>query len=63
MNDDRVMLRLTPQQMDYVANVLAQRPWAEANALMVEIQQQVAAQQTHSRAAPNGHDVVDTVGH
>lgn len=52
---DRIMLALTAQQLDYIATVLAQRPWHEANPLMVEIQAQVAQQQQTPQAMPNGH--------
>lgn len=39
-------LDLTPQELDYVYNVLAQRPYAEVAPLMTNIQSQVKTQQT-----------------
>lgn len=39
---DTIALVFKPQQLDYVANVLAQRPYAEVAQLLGEIQQQVA---------------------
>ena len=53
----KLTLEFTPQELDYIANVLAERPWKETNALMVNIQNQIQAQQ-----APrgNGHDIAST---
>ena len=38
-------LSLSPQQIEYVHNVLAERPWKEVVVLMANIGQQVAQQQ------------------
>lgn len=38
-------LRLTAQRLDYIANVLGQRPYAEVAAVLADIAAQVAAQQ------------------
>lgn len=38
-------LTFTPQELDYVVQVLAQRPWAEVHLLIENIQQQVKEQQ------------------
>lgn len=57
---NKLTLEFTPQELDYIANVLADRPWKEANALMVNIQQQVMAQQRPQGVASNGHDIAST---
>lgn len=54
-------LSLSPQHLDYIFNVLAQRPWAEANPIILELQKQVQRQQTpdmfqRPQGVPNGHD-------
>lgn len=49
-------LAFTAQQMDYVANVLAQRPYAEVFPILAEIQRQIAAQQQLPEPLPNGQD-------
>jgi hypothetical protein len=38
-------IEFTDAQLDYVARVLSQRPWAEVNDLLVSIRQQVDMQQ------------------
>lgn len=52
-----IHLSFTSQQMDYVANVLAQRPYGEVAQLIQEIQRQIAEQQ-YPLVPPkaNGHD-------
>ena len=42
---NKISLEFTPQELDYIANVLAERPWKEANGLLTNIQQQVQQQQ------------------
>jgi hypothetical protein len=54
---NKLTLELTPQELDYIANVLAERPWKETNALMVNIQNQVQTQQI---TRGNGHDHAST---
>lgn len=56
MNDKPITLSFTAQQLDYIATVLGQRPWVEANPLLLEIQRQVQAQQVpqHPVIAPRG---------
>ena len=63
MSDQLLHLSLTPQRLDYIAQVLAQRPWAEADPVLQDIRQQVARQQAQQPApaptiAANGHDPV-----
>ena len=57
---DLITLQLTPQQMDYIAQVLAQRPWHEVNPLLVAIQTQITRQQQPQipfpGPVPNGED-------
>ena len=38
-------IRLTPQELDYIANTLAQRPWHEVNAILTNIKAQIDFQQ------------------
>lgn len=38
-------IRLTPQELDFIANILAQQPWAQVNALLSNIKAQVDYQQ------------------
>lgn len=45
MNGDSIQLWFTPQQLDYIANVLAGRPYGEVQALLADIGRQVAQQQ------------------
>lgn len=56
--DNELTLRFDPKTLDYIANVLGQRPWAEANPVLVNITQQVQAQQQRSQpimpSAANG---------
>jgi hypothetical protein len=54
----KLKIEFTPQELDYIATILADRPWKEANALLANLQAQVQAQQP-AQAAPhtgNGHD-------
>jgi len=43
MPSDRITLALDAKHLDYIANVLARQPWAEANPVLTDLQQQVAA--------------------
>jgi hypothetical protein len=43
--NDSLILKLQARELDTIANALAQRPWGEVNALLVNIQQQVTQQQ------------------
>jgi len=57
--NESLTLRLTPGQLDRIAQVLAKQPWAEVNDLLVLFQQQVQEQQNgtstgNGRHAPNG---------
>ena len=60
-------IRLTPQELDLIANVLAQRPWQEVNALLSNLKAQVDMAQKQN-ADPhvgvqqiNGHDQAQSV--
>jgi hypothetical protein len=46
---NKISLEFTPQELDYIANVLAERPWKEANGLLSNIQQQVQSQQQQEK--------------
>jgi hypothetical protein len=59
--NDSLVLNLNSRELDLVAQALAQCPWHQVNALMVNIQNQVQAQQQTlmgdaQMARPNGHD-------
>ena len=61
-----IHLDFEPKELDYIATVLSRQPWAEVNALLVNIQTQVQKQQqlmpdTATIARPNGHDTQATV--
>ena len=56
-----IVLQLTDQQMDYIASVLAQRPWGEVNGVLSAIQAQIKEQQ-HARHLPNGSETVGPEG-
>lgn len=64
-NEPELHLTFTAQRLDYIANVLAQRPWSEVNAILQDIQQQIARQQAAPVAAvkPNGHDTRQPMEH
>ena len=47
-------LNLDPQQIEYVHNVLAERPWKEVVVLMANIGQQVAQQQQAAQQPVTG---------
>lgn len=49
-----ITLKLTDKEMDYIAQVLAQRPWGEVDALMENIKQQVTQQQSALPPQPQG---------
>ena len=38
-------IRLTTQELDYIANTLSQRPWAEVNTLLTNLKGQIDYQQ------------------
>ena len=42
---NKFTIEFTAQELDYIANVLAQRPWGEVQALLANIRDQIAAQQ------------------
>jgi len=54
----KLKLELEPNELDYIANALADKPWREANALMVNIQRQVQEQQNGTTTG-NGADATD----
>ena len=43
-------LELHPQEVEYIANILGQRPWTEVQLLMTKLQQQVAPQMKAAEA-------------
>lgn len=45
MNLQHFDIRLTPQELDQIANLLAQQPWHQVNALLGNIKAQVDYQQ------------------
>lgn len=47
-----INLRLEPNEMDYIANLLARQPWMEVNALLVNLKQQVEANNANRNATP-----------
>lgn len=62
--EQELTLTLPASRVEYIANVLAQRPWGEVAALLAEIQQQLQAQQqardggiSPITTRPNGADV------
>ena len=48
--NEKITIQFTPEELDYVAKVLAQRPWAEVNQVLMNIQRQV-----QPPVMPNGH--------
>lgn len=50
-NGDSIQLWFSPQQLDYIANVLGSRPWTEVQALLADIGRQVQ-QQNSTRGQP-----------
>jgi hypothetical protein len=52
MNGDSIQLWFTPQQLDYIANTLAARPYGEVQALLADIGRQVAQQNDARTASP-----------
>ena len=46
---DSLLLKFSPRELDYIAQVLTKQPWHEVNALLVSIQQQVQEQQNANR--------------
>jgi hypothetical protein len=64
---NKIDIQLTPQEMDYIANCLAQRPWAEVNALLanlkgqIDYQQKVEAEERVGMTQPNGYDNVSPI--
>ena len=43
--EESLTLKLKPNELDYLYNVLARQPWGEVNPLMMSIQAQVKEQQ------------------
>jgi len=41
---ESIKLSLKPEQLDYIANVLAQRPYVEVHGLIEEIRKQISNQ-------------------
>jgi hypothetical protein len=44
MNNKPLNISFQPKDLDYLANLLARQPWGEVNHLIVDMQNQVAAQ-------------------
>lgn len=59
LDEERVPLALVPKHLDYVVNVLAARPWAEANPILADIQQQVTAHNRMRMEPRTGSNGVD----
>lgn len=53
--NDHLTLSFAPKTLDYIAQVLAQRPFAEVSAVLADIQQQVAQQQIQPAYQPTGN--------
>jgi hypothetical protein len=52
-----ITLKFEPQELDYVFRVLTQRPWAEVNPLVLNLQRQIQEQQN---AGPvNAHGPIE----
>lgn len=51
-------IRLTAQELDYLANTLAQRPWQEVHALLANIKQQIDYQQKVAAMPQQGNGEV-----
>jgi hypothetical protein len=51
-DDKKLCLYVTAQELDYIANVLAQRPYAEVQGLIANISRQVQLQQFNPDADP-----------
>lgn len=62
MDAHDLTLTLSPQRLDYIAQVLSQRPYAEVAAVLDDIRAQVARQQALP-VAPNGRDTADPAPH
>ena len=54
MSEPVFRLDFTPQRLEYVMQVLAQRPYAEVAALLAEMQQQLSSQQQTPNAPQPG---------
>lgn len=48
-------LRLTPQELDKIANLLSQQPWFQVNDLLVNIKAQIDYQQKAEMAVRSGN--------
>jgi hypothetical protein len=48
-------IELNDQQMDYVVNVLAARPYSEVFQLLENLRQQVQQEKQHANDAPTGY--------
>lgn len=53
-SEKTISLSFTAQRLDYIANVLAQRPYAEVHPVLADIQAQVSQQQNNPVSLPNG---------
>ena len=56
-------IRLTAQELDYVANALAQRPWQEVNNLLSNIKEQISMQQNIAASETTGYVQQQSNGH
>jgi hypothetical protein len=59
MMPERVVISFEPAQLDYVANLLAARPWSEVQALLADIRQQVQANNEARAHAATGMQSAD----
>ena len=58
-------IRLTPQELDQIANLLAQQPWHQVNALLGNIKAQVDYQQKAAQeplTGPRGNEQFTPAG-
>ncbi len=56
-------IRLTTQELDYIANLLAQQPWAQVNALLSNIKGQIDMAQKLDQMRPVGEPTQEQVQH
>jgi len=49
---NQINIKFTPEELDYVYKVLTQRPWAEVNPLVMNIQRQLQEQQNANANGP-----------
>ena len=50
-------IRLTTQELDYIANILAQQPWAQVNTLLANIKGQIDMAQKLDQMRPVGEAI------